>query len=249
MEGSTVTMRFGLRVPACESADRVADLIARAERGGFDYAWVPDTQLLNREVWVTLGVAAARTTRIVLGTNVTNPLTRHATVTASAAATMDELTGGRFILGIGTGESSVRVMGWKTARLAQVREYIELMRPLWEGRWVAPDGPSFHLKHATGRRVPIYIAASRPKLLQMAGEIADGVIKVTGISKAALEYGLANIEIGATRSATSSSCWAPATRSRRRSSAWQPTAWTTCTCGASPPMTCQRTSATRSSRR
>ena len=192
-------MRFGLRVPACEPADRVADFIARAERGGFDYAWVPDSQLLNREVWVSLGVAATRTTRIVLGTNVTNPLTRHATVTASAAATLDELTGGRFILGIGTGESSVRVMGWKTARLAQVQEYIELLRPLWEGRWVAPHGRSFHLKHAGGRRIPIYIAASRPKLLQLAGEIADGVIMVTGISKAALEYGLTNIEIGARR--------------------------------------------------
>ena len=192
-------MRFGLRVPACEPADQVADFIARAERGGFDYAWVPDSQLLNREVWVSLGVAATRTSRIVLGTNVTNPLTRHATVTASAAATLDEVSRSRFVLGIGTGESSVRVMGWKTARLAQVQEYIELMRSLWEGRWVAPHGPAFHLNYATGRRIPVSIAASRPKLLQLAGEIADGVIMVTGISKTALEYGLTNIEIGARR--------------------------------------------------
>src|SRR5215211_8209236 len=104
-------MKFGLRVPVCETPSTVVDLIVRAERGGFDYIWLPDTQLLNREVWVTLGMAAAQTTQTVLGTNVTNPLTRHVSVTASAAATTHEASDGRFILGIGSGESSVRVMG------------------------------------------------------------------------------------------------------------------------------------------
>jgi 5,10-methylenetetrahydromethanopterin reductase len=192
-------MRFGLRIPACESVNAVTDLIADAEEGGFDYAWLPDTQLLNREVWVTLGAAAARTSKIILGTNVTNPLTRHATITAAAAATTDELSSGRFVLGIGSGESSVRVMGWKTAKLDQMREYIEVMRRLWQGDWVAPHGPSFHLQYATGRPLPVYIAATRPKMLQLAGEIADGVIMVTGISKESLDYGLTNVEIGARR--------------------------------------------------
>lgn len=192
-------MKFGLRVPACRSPQEVADLIAQAEQGGFDIAWMPDTQLLNRDVWVTLAIAAARTSRITLGTNVTNPSTRHPTVTASAAATMDELSGGRFLLGIGTGESSVRVMGWPTAQLADLRACVELMRQLWEGRWIAPYGPSFHLQYASGRRVPVYIAATRPRMLQLAGEIADGVIMMTGISPSALDYGLSNIERGARR--------------------------------------------------
>jgi 5,10-methylenetetrahydromethanopterin reductase len=194
-----VPVKFGLRIPACESADTVAELIADAEGGGFDYAWLPDTQLLNREVWVTLGVAATRTSNIMLGTNVTNPLTRHATVTAAAAATVDELTGGRLVLGLGSGESSVRVIGWRTATLAQVRECIELMRPLWDGHWVQPNGPSFRLNFATGRRIPVYVAATRPKMLQLAGEIADGVIMVTGISKESIDYGLRNVETGARR--------------------------------------------------
>jgi 5,10-methylenetetrahydromethanopterin reductase len=192
-------VKFGLRIPACESPGQVANLVARAELGGFDYAWMPDTQLLNRDVWITLGVAATRTSRIVLGPNVTNPVTRHATVTASAAATLDELSGGRCVLGIGSGESSVHVMGGKAARLDELRQSVELMRKLWEGQWVAPDGPSFHLQYASGRRVPVYIAASRPRMLQLAGEVADGVIMVTGISKEALEYGFSNIEIGARR--------------------------------------------------
>lgn len=193
-------MKFGLRIPACDDPRVVSDLIERAERGGFDIVWVPDTQLLNRDVWVTLGVAAARTSRIVLGVNVTNPLTRHATVTASAAATLDELSDGRFVLGIGTGESSVRPLGWKVARLAQVRECVELMRPLWRGEWVERDGKRYHLNGALGREVPVLLAGSRPRMLQLGGEIGDGVIMVTGISKESLEYGFRNIEIGAKES-------------------------------------------------
>ena len=77
-------IRFGLRVPPCLPLQEVAATVQQAEAEGFDYAWVPDSQLLWRDVWVTLGVAGARTSRIVLGTNVTNPRTRDATVTASS---------------------------------------------------------------------------------------------------------------------------------------------------------------------
>lgn len=192
-------MRLGLRVPACARADEVADFISRAERAGFDEAWVPDTQLLSRDVWITLALAAERTSRIAIGTNVTNPLTRHASVTASAAATVDELSAGRCLVGIGSGHSSVRVMGWETARLAQMRDYIGLLRPLWKGAWVEPYGRSFRLKGATGRPIPIYVAATGPKMLQLAGELADGVILMVGLARESLEYGLANIEIGARR--------------------------------------------------
>jgi 5,10-methylenetetrahydromethanopterin reductase len=192
-------MKFGLRIPACDSATVVAEQVARAEAGGFDYAWVPDTQLLSREVWMTLAVAASRTSRIQLGPNVTNPLTRHATVTAASAATLDELSGGRALLGIGSGHSSVRVMGWPTARLAQLQECVEVTRALLGGEWVAPHGKSFRLKAATGRRVPIYIAAAGPKMLQLAGQVADGVILAVGVSAESLDYALTNVELGAKR--------------------------------------------------
>jgi 5,10-methylenetetrahydromethanopterin reductase len=192
-------MKLGLRIPPCASPQDVATAVAQAEAQGFDYAWIPDSQLLWRDVWVTLGVAGARTSRIVLGTNVTNPRTRHSTVTASAAAAVDELTSGRFVLGIGIGDSSVRVMGWKPSSIAEMRDYIEQMRALWTGRDVAADGRRFHLKGATGRRIPVYVSASGPRMLQLAGEMADGVIMLVGIAKDALEYGLENIEIGARR--------------------------------------------------
>jgi 5,10-methylenetetrahydromethanopterin reductase len=192
-------MKFGLRIPPCASPQDVATTVAQAEAQGFDYAWIPDSQLLWRDVWVTLGAAGARTSRIVLGTNVTNPRTRHATVTASAAAAVDELTGGRFVLGIGIGDSSVRVMGWKPSTIAELREYIEQMRPLWAGQPLSTGGRRVHLKGATGRRIPVYVSASGPRMLQLAGEVADGVIMLVGIAKEALEYGLENVEIGARR--------------------------------------------------
>lgn len=193
------SMRFGLRVPLCGSAHETAAFIRRAEAADFDYAWLPDSQLIARDVWATLGVTATQTSRIVLGTNVTNPLTRHASVTACAAATIDELSDGRFILGIGSGDASVRMMGWKTARIAQLRECIDLLRPLWAGEFVAPYGRSFKLRAASGRRIPIYVSASGPNMLQFAGEVADGVITVAGIGPEALGYIRTNLEIGAKR--------------------------------------------------
>jgi 5,10-methylenetetrahydromethanopterin reductase len=192
-------IKFGLRIPPCEPAPEVSDLVVRAEAGGFDYAWLPDSQLLWRDVWVTLAVAGSRTSKIILGTNVTNPLTRHSTVAASAAVTLDELTDGRFVLGIGSGDSSVRVMGWKTAKIAQLREYITLMRALWDGRVVAPYGPSVRLQYSQRRRIRVYVSATGPNMLQFAGEVADGVILLAGIAPESLEYSLRNIEIGARR--------------------------------------------------
>jgi 5,10-methylenetetrahydromethanopterin reductase len=147
-------MEFGLRIPPCADPRQVADLALRAEQAGFGYAWIPDSQLLWRDLWVTLGVIAARTSRIILGTNVTNPLTRDVTVTASAAAAMDEASDGRFVLGYGSGDSSVRVMGWKTSRIEVMRTSIATMRSLWRGEMASPYSQPVRLAGAPGRRLP-----------------------------------------------------------------------------------------------
>jgi 5,10-methylenetetrahydromethanopterin reductase len=195
----TKRMKFGLRIPLCAPPQQVAEAVARAEEGGFDIAWLPDSQCIWRDLWVNMGVSGARGSRITLGTCVTNPVTRHAAVTASAAASVDELTGGRVILGIGSGDSSVRVMGWETARLATLRDYIGIVRSLLERKEIAPYGRSFHLTGATGRSIPIYVAATGPKMLQLAGELGDGVILLSGVAKESIEFALTNLEIGARR--------------------------------------------------
>jgi 5,10-methylenetetrahydromethanopterin reductase len=190
-------MRFGIRIPACQPATAVADAVVQAERDGFEYAWIPDSQLLWRDPWVALGTAAPRTSSIILGTNVTNPLTRHASVTASAAAAVEEMSPGRFVLGIGSGDSSVRVMGWKTAKISELDEYVSIFRSLVEGDWISPYGKQIRMKSSQGRAIPVYISATGPNMLRFAGRVADGIILLAGISPDTLQFSRERIAEGA----------------------------------------------------
>jgi 5,10-methylenetetrahydromethanopterin reductase len=190
-------MRFGLRIPACRSPIEVAQAVVDAEEQGFDIAWIPDSQLLWRDPWVALGAAATRTKRITLGTNVTNAVTRHASVTASAAAAVEEMVPNRFILGIGTGDSSVRVMGWKPAKISQLEEYVAMFRSLVQGEWIEPYGKRVKMNSAQGRKIPVYISATGPNMLRSAGKVADGVILLAGITVDTLNFSHERIAEGA----------------------------------------------------
>ena len=113
---------------AHEPRDWTAEFVRRAEHAGFDIAWLPDSQFLWRDVWVSLALAAHETSTIRLGTCVTNLETRHPSVTAAAAATLDELAPGRVILGLGTGDSAVKTLRLAPTRLARMREQIGVVR-------------------------------------------------------------------------------------------------------------------------
>jgi 5,10-methylenetetrahydromethanopterin reductase len=175
-------VRFGLRIPPCAPAHEVARCVADAERAGFDIAWLPDSQFLWRDVWSCLALAADRTERIALGPCVTNFETRHLSVTAAAAVTLEELAPGRTILGVGSGDSSIKTLGLKPTRLAGMRSGVELVRDLMRGEAVDFDGRPMRLHAAAERPIPVYMAANGPKALALAGEIADGVITATGIA-------------------------------------------------------------------
>ena len=175
-------MRFGLRIPPCANAGEVARCVADAERAGFDVAWLPDSQFLWRDVWSCLALAADRTERIELGPCVTNLETRHLSVTAAAAVTLEELAPGRTILGVGSGDSSIKTLGLKPTRLAGMRAGIEQVRALARGDDVAFEERSMRLHASVERPLPVYVAANGPKALELAGEIADGVITVAGIA-------------------------------------------------------------------
>lgn len=177
----------------------MADVARSAEKAGFDYLWLPDSQLLWRDVWATLGAVAVNTGRIILGTNVTNPVTREAAVTAGASATMVEAAPGRFVLGIGVGDSSVRIQGRRPARMAELAGYIEEVRSLLKGDEVAGADNAYRMVEPSRHEVPIYISATGPKMLQLAGEVADGVIFVGGIDEEALAYARENVAMGAAR--------------------------------------------------
>lgn len=171
-----------------------------AESLGYANVWFGDSQNIWRESSVTMAAAAVGTESIVFGTGVTNAVTRHRSLLASTWASLAEFTGGRVALGIGTGDSSLRTMGLKPLKLAELEEAIEELRELFRGEPVkeAQSGAEFHLNYVTEPMdIPIYIAASAPRILEMSGRIADGVIVLVGASPVFIQAALDTIEKGA----------------------------------------------------
>jgi 5,10-methylenetetrahydromethanopterin reductase len=140
---------------------------------------------------------ALNTTKVKLGTGVTNPLTRHPSVVGSAYATLEEYAPGRMILGIGLGDSSVETMGMKPAKLSSFETTIGQLRDLLEGNEVELETGKIHVLHPCQRKVPIYIAASGPKMLELCGRIADGVIVLVGVAHEYIEHAKEKIAAGA----------------------------------------------------
>jgi 5,10-methylenetetrahydromethanopterin reductase len=194
---------FGLRIPPCASPAEVAACVRDAEQAGWDIAWLPDSQFLWRDVWSCLTASALQTESIRLGTCVTNFETRHASVTAAAAATIEELAPERVILGVGSGDSSIKTLGLKPTKLVRMREQIGLIRELQTGGEVDFQGRAMHLKVANGRPSPLYLAANGPKALALAGELADGVIIIVGLVPELIEKALGHIKEGADRAGRS----------------------------------------------
>ncbi len=183
----------------------VADVVRQArlaEALGFDTVWITDSHLVCRELWVTLTACALGTSRVRLGPGVTVPHTRHATVTASAVATLAELAPGRVVLGVGTGGSSAETMGLSVARAARIGALEALVgtvrRLLAAGRVRLDTGVEARLGWlAAPATVPIYVAGSGPRMLEAAGRLGDGVIMYTGTDPAVLRAGLERVARGA----------------------------------------------------
>ncbi len=190
--------RFGLNlgISAREPIHRIADVAQAAERHGFDAVWVLDSQLAMKDVYVALTVAAQATHRIHLGTGVTNPVTRHITNTANAIGTIDELSGGRALLGIGSGDSAVYTIGGKPASIADMRHALQDLRALLAGHEIDGEGKPVRVL-TVHRPVPIFVGASQPRLLTLAGELADGVILLGAADPELTAWQLEWIERGA----------------------------------------------------
>lgn len=154
------------------------EILRAAEDAGFDQYWLFDSHIIWLEAYSSLGwlIAQSRNDRMQFGTCVTNPVTRDSAVVASAFATLNQVTGGRMICGIGRGDSSVRVRKRKPANLADVEHAIELIRTVGSGKPMEDEeGAKVHMEWAE-HRVPLYVAAYGPKALRLAGRVGDGVI-------------------------------------------------------------------------
>src|SRR5215470_595651 len=124
--------RFGI-VVLPETLDGFGALCRDVEENGFHWLGVADSQSVFRELYVSLTVAALNTSRIRLGPLVTNPLTRHPVVTASAIASVDELSRGRIVLGLGSGDSAIYTLGAPPATVAGLEDSVVTLRRLTGG--------------------------------------------------------------------------------------------------------------------
>lgn len=192
-------VRVHLRVPGTAPMPDLMRFIQSIEAAGFDGAGILDSQLLSRDTFVVLGQAAAHTSRMALFPAVTNPFTRHASVLASAIQTVEELAPGRVKFVIGTGYTSASTIGRAPGTLAEMRACIQSVRELLAGKSVDFGGTPGRLGYASGRRIPVLMAASGPKAIEVAGEVADGVLLLVGSNRGIVETALGHLERGARR--------------------------------------------------
>jgi 5,10-methylenetetrahydromethanopterin reductase len=190
-------MEYGMGLFPTESLQKMIHLAKVTEETGYSHIWVGDSHLIWREAYVNMAAMALSTTKVKLGTGVTNLLTRHPSVVASGYATLEEYAPGRMIVGIGLGDSSVETMGMKPAKLSYFEKTMQQMRDLFAGREVQLETGKIHLLHPCKSKIPIYIAASGPKMLELSGRIADGIIVLVGVADEYLAHAKEKIAAGA----------------------------------------------------
>ena len=194
-----MAMQIDLRVPSCAPVTEVAAFIKSCEEAGFDGVGMLDSQMLERDVFVSMAAAAQATSRIRISAAVLNPVTRHLSVIASAAKTVAELAPGRAEFWIGRGFSSVQTVGIPPATVRQMRQCVLTLKSLLLGEDVAFGGATSRMRYGDAEIPRIIIAAHGPRTIEVAGEVADGVLLQVGIHPGAVEVARKHLAIGAER--------------------------------------------------
>ena len=163
------------------SPEYMARMVGLAERDGWDLLGIADTPGNAMDLWVALTLAATRTERVGLAACVTNLTTRHPAITAGAAASVDAISGGRVLLGVGRGHSGVANLGAAAAGGAAFRDGLRFTRALLAGERASLNGGPATQLPPLPRRVPVYAAASGPGALRAAGAVADGAFVNYGL--------------------------------------------------------------------
>jgi alkanesulfonate monooxygenase SsuD/methylene tetrahydromethanopterin reductase-like flavin-dependent oxidoreductase (luciferase family) len=168
-------LEFAITFKGDMSPERTVALAKMAEDAAFTHVWTFDSHVLWKDPYPMLTLLASNTSKVRLGTLVTNPGVRDWTVTASSFATLNLISGGRMDMGIGRGDSSRRVLGRRPNTLAALKESIQVIRDLAAGREVEFEGQKVQLKWAEGS-LPVWVAGYGPKALAIVGEVGDGAV-------------------------------------------------------------------------
>lgn len=170
-------LSFGVTVLPDPPFTRLVELMQLAEQQGFECGWTYDSPILWQESYPLLTLAVQATERMKFGHCVTNPGTREPTVTASAYATLHQISGGRMIMGIGRGDSARRVIGYPPVKMAEFERSLVAIKELMNGRKVEWNGKELELTWARKEpEIPMFVAGYGPRALAVAGRVGDGVI-------------------------------------------------------------------------
>ena len=169
-------MDFGAVIQTNPPASRTIHLAKLAEQYGFSHVWTFDSHILWQEPYVIYSQILAETRRVKVGPFVTNPATRDWTVTASTFATLNEMYGNRTVVGIGRGDSAVRVTNGKPTTMTELREAIHVIRELGNSREVEYNGSTLRFPWSEGSELEVWVAAYGPLALKLTGEVGDGFI-------------------------------------------------------------------------
>jgi len=197
-------VKFGVGMAPVEPLKKVVATAKLAEDLGFEYVVHADQRFAGeKDVFVTLAADALNTSRVKLGPCVSDPFSRIPALLAVAIASLDELSGGRAVLGLGAGGSGFAELHLERKHVNQaLRETIVMIRSLLAGDVVNFDGQLFklsdaQLKFATRRDIPMYLATRSPMNLELAGELADGALIATYVSKDQLKFAVDRVRAGA----------------------------------------------------
>ena len=169
-------------------ASKIDDIeyIVTAEELGYSHAWIADSHMIWSDPYATLALVAERTSTMQIGTGVSVAATRTAPITAASIATINQLAPGRTFLGIGTGNTAMRIMGHKPMRMAEFDEYLTTLRPLLRGEeadfaWRGRTSPIRHIMTDKGfvnfdDEIPIYMSSFGPKSMALAGKHGHGAV-------------------------------------------------------------------------
>jgi 5,10-methylenetetrahydromethanopterin reductase len=194
-----MAMKVDIRVPVGLPVLETAEFIADCEAAGFSGVGVHDHQHSGRDVYLTLALAAQRTSKLALYPATTNPVTRHPGVLASLAHTLEEIAPGRVLLTVGPGYLAVGNIGRPRATLETMRQATLAMRRLLRGETVVFNGSETKLRNISDTPTPIFMTAAGPRMVELAGEVADGALMLVGLHPDSVAAARRRLETGAER--------------------------------------------------
>ncbi len=196
-------MQVDIRVPVGLPLPETAEFIATCEAAGFSGVGVHDHQHSGRDVFLTLALAAERTSRLTLYPATSNPVTRHSMVLASLAHSLEEIAPERVRLTVAPGYLAVGNIGRPRATVDAMRRAVVTIRRLLRGESVEFNGVETRLRNLSDRPTPVFMTAAGPRMVELAGEVADGALLLVGLHPKAVQAARRRLEIGAARAGRS----------------------------------------------